>query len=55
MMGRDLLYSIVMLAVAVLTVGGIRLLRKGGDNRKQGWLMLGAALVMLLNVLIWTL
>lgn len=49
----DLFLSIAMIAVAALAGGGIWLLRKGTD-RKRAWLMLGAAAVLLGNVLIWT-
>ncbi len=45
--------AIAMLAAVLLVLGGIRLVRRG-ENRKQGWLMMVAALVLLGNVLIWT-
>jgi hypothetical protein len=45
--------TIAMIAVFLLAFGGVRLLMKGG-SRKQGALMLAAALVLLANVLIWT-
>ena len=43
-----------MIAVFVLTGGGIYLLR-GGRDRRKGGLMLACAAVILGNVLIWTL
>lgn len=46
--------SILMLAVIALALGGIAILRKGGD-RRRGVLMLVCAAVFLGNVLIWTL
>ena len=42
-----------MIAVFLLTAGGIRLIARR-EHRKQGWLMIVAALVMFANVLIWT-
>jgi hypothetical protein len=55
MMGRDLILSILMFATVALVAGGVHLLRKGkGEDRKRAWLMLAAALVMFVNVLIWT-
>ena len=45
--------ALAMIAVFALTFGGVRLLTSAG-NRKQGGLMLLAALVLLANVLIWT-
>jgi hypothetical protein len=50
----SLILSIVMLAVFALTWGGGWLILKARD-RKRGALMLVAALVLLGNVLIWTL
>ncbi len=50
----SLFLAVAMLAVFALTGGGIVVLRNGTD-RKRGWLMLAAALVLLGNVLIWTL
>lgn len=47
-----LLMSISVIAVFVLAAGGIRLLRKG--DRTKAILMLVAALVLLINVLIWS-
>jgi len=46
--------GIAMLAVFALVWGGVFLLQRGED-RKRGWLMLAAALVLFGNVLIWTL
>lgn len=48
------LLSIAVLAVFALVAGGIRLIMTKRDRRK-GALMLVAALVLLGNVLIWTL
>ena len=45
--------SIAVLAAFALVVGGLWLLIKRGD-RKQGGLMILAALVLFANVLIWT-
>jgi hypothetical protein len=42
-----------MIAAFLLTAGGIRLIVRG-KYRKQGWLMVVAALVLFANVLIWT-
>jgi hypothetical protein len=47
------LFSIVVIASMLLALGGIGLLRRG--DRSKGLLMLVAALVLLANVLIWTL
>lgn len=49
----SLFLGIAMLAVFALSGGGVMLLRRGKDA-KRGWLMLTAALVLLGNVLIWT-
>jgi len=43
-----------MLAAFVLAVGGAKLARKR-ENRLRGLLMIGAAVVLVGNVLIWTL
>ena len=48
------LMSIAVIAAFALAGGGLWLLARG-SNRKQGVLMLLAALVVLANVLIWTL
>ena len=45
--------SIAMIAAIVLLIFGVRFSVKG-DNRKQGLLMIVAGLVILGNVLIWT-
>ena len=45
--------SITMVVVVALLWGGISLVHKGAD-RRRGILMLVAALVLLGNVLIWT-
>jgi hypothetical protein len=47
-----LFLSITMVAIVALIWGGIKLVR-GNDDRKRGWLMLTAALVLFGNVLIW--
>jgi hypothetical protein len=46
--------TIAMIAVFLLAVGGIRLVMRGKE-RQKGWLMIVAAMVLLGNVLIWTL
>ena len=56
MPSRDLfniVTAIAMLAVLALVIGAIALFRRGGGG-KQAALMLGAALVLFANVLIWT-
>jgi len=45
--------SLLMLAGFLLLAGGAWILRKQPQNRKQGWLMILAALVMFGNVAIW--
>ena len=46
--------AIGMIAAIILAIGGIKLaLRK--EDRQRGLLMLGAAIVLVANVLIWTL
>lgn len=45
--------SLLMLAGLLLLAGGIWILAKQPRNRKQGWLMIVAALVMFGNVAIW--
>lgn len=45
--------SLVMLAAIVLIGGAVFLWRRGGAS-KQVWLMLVLAVVMIANVLIWT-
>ncbi len=49
----DFALSIAVLAVAALILGGLHLIRNGA-RRRQGVLMLVAALVLLGNVLIWS-
>ena len=49
-----LVLSLLMIAFAILTGGGLWVLIKRGD-RMRGLLMILAGLVMLGNVLIWTL
>ena len=46
--------AIAMIAAFLLTAGGIRLIARG-EYRQQGWLMIVAAMVLVGNVLIWTL
>lgn len=48
----DTVLSIVVLAAIALVGGGLYLLRKG--EKKQGGLMLLVALVMIGNVIVWT-
>lgn len=45
--------SIAMIAVILLVIGGVRMITKQRD-RTKGVLMIVAALVLLANVLIWT-
>ena len=45
--------SLLMLAGFALGAGGIHLIAKRPESRKQGWLMIVAALVMFGNVAIW--
>ncbi|GAA4718676.1 hypothetical protein H9L13_07875 [Sphingomonas lutea] len=45
--------AIAMIAAFLLMIGGIRLLR-APQTRSRGWLMLAAALVLVMNVMIWT-
>ena len=45
------LLSVAMLAAFALAIFGVRMLRR---DRQKGLLMLAAALVILANVLIWT-
>ena len=49
-----LFLTIMMIAVFALAAGGVQILARGGD-RKRALLMLVAALVILGNVLIWSL
>jgi drug/metabolite transporter superfamily protein YnfA len=50
----DTVISIMVLAALALVGGAIYLWRRGGAT-KQAWLMVVAAVVMFINVLIWTL
>jgi len=45
--------AIAMLAAFLLAAGGIRFIMRN-EHRQQGWLMLVAAMVLVGNVLIWT-
>ena len=54
MFGIDTVLSLLALAAAGLVVGAILQWRRGGP-RKQVWLMLVLAVVMVVNVLIWAL
>jgi hypothetical protein len=45
--------AMAMIAAFLLLAGGIRLIKRG-EHRQQGWLMLVAALVLVGNVLVWT-
>lgn len=49
----DLILSIVSLSAIVLVIGAIFLWRRNGPG-KQVWLMLLLAVVMIANVLVWT-
>lgn len=44
--------SVAMLAGFALAIAGVRMVARGED-RQRGWLMLGVALVLVGNVLIW--
>ncbi|SEK61115.1 hypothetical protein SAMN05216382_0755 [Sphingomonas palmae] len=46
--------AIAMLGMFACVIGGVQLIRSGRDRRK-GVLMIAVALVLLSNVLIWTL
>jgi hypothetical protein len=48
----NILFPIALIGVAALVWGGIKIIRQGA-RKHQGVLMLIAALVLLLNVLIW--
>ncbi len=45
--------SLLMLAGLLLLAGGVHLIAKRPENRRQGWLMILAAIVMFGNVAIW--
>ncbi|HYD25059.1 MAG TPA: hypothetical protein VEB68_09685 [Croceibacterium sp.] len=49
----DTVLSLVVLVAIALVAGATYLWRRGGA-RKQAWLMLVLAVVMIANVLIWT-
>jgi uncharacterized membrane protein HdeD (DUF308 family) len=53
-MTQSFIPSLAMIGVLALIGGGIHLIRKGQD-RKRGWLMIVAALVLFGNILILTL
>ena len=52
-MGMDLVLSLLVLAAIALVAASICQWRRGGAG-KQVWLMLLLAVIMLANVLIWT-
>lgn len=54
LLAANIALSIAMVAVFALAAGGIYLWAKKGD-KQRGLLMLAAAIVILANVLIWTL
>ena len=45
--------AIAMIAAFLLVFGGIRMARREED-RGRGFLMIGAAAVLVMNVLVWT-
>ncbi len=45
--------AIAVISSVLLTFGGIKLMRRKA-TRNRGYLMLGAAAVLLMNVMIWT-
>jgi cell division protein FtsW (lipid II flippase) len=47
------LMAIAMIAAFLLIAGGVRMMRRKED-RGRGFLMIGAAVVLVMNVLIWT-
>ena len=49
----NLMLSILMLAAGGLVWGGVTIIRRG-PNRRNGWLMIVAAVVLIGNVLILT-
>ncbi len=53
LLAANIALSIAMFAVFALSIGGLYLWRKRGDTQR-GLLMLAAAIVILANVLIWT-
>ncbi|EQB13954.1 MAG: hypothetical protein K0R64_2725 [Novosphingobium lindaniclasticum] len=50
----DIALSLMTLTIVALVLGAIALFRRGG-SRKQAWLMLVLAGVLIVNVGIWTL
>ena len=50
----DWVMALAVIAAFLLVLGGVRLVRVR-PSRKQGALMIAAALVILMNVMIWTL
>jgi len=50
----DIALSLMMLAVIALLIGAVFLLRRGGA-RQQALLMLALAVIMGINIAIWTL
>ena len=53
MLAANILLSVAMFAVFALVAGGIYLWSKRGETQK-GLLMMAAGIVILANVLIWT-
>lgn len=47
------LMAIAMVAAFLLVIGGVKMARRKED-RGRGFLMIGAAAVVVMNVLIWT-
>ena len=45
--------ALAMIAAFLLIAGGVRLARTA-QARGRGWLMIAAALVLIMNVMIWT-
>ncbi len=45
--------ALAMIAAAILAIGGVKL-ALARQTRGRGMLMLGAALVLIMNVMIWT-
>jgi hypothetical protein len=53
----NLTLSLLLIAAIVLVWGGVTMIRKGdrdGGNRTKGLLMIVCAVVLVANVLIWT-
>jgi hypothetical protein len=51
---QDLAYAVAMIAAAILAYFGVRLCRRA-DTRTKGALMIVMAVVLIGNVLVWTL